>query len=163
MSQITMIWAMDRNRGIGIENRIPWRLPADMAFFKASTTGKTVVMGRKTFQSFKKALPNRRNVVLSRSADLVLEGAEVVTSVEEVLKRYGNEEDLMIIGGAEIYNLFMPYANKLLVTEIDEVFEGTDAFFPAYDESQWVLTNSRVGEQNEQNPYVYRFLTYERS
>jgi len=163
LSQITMIWAMDRNRGIGIENRIPWRLPADMAFFKSYTTGKTVVMGRKTFQSFPKALPNRRNVVLSRNSDLALEGAEVVTSVEEVLQRYGSEEELVIIGGAEIYNLFMPYANKLLVTEIDETFAGTDAFFPAYDESKWVLKDRRIGEQNEKNPYVYRFLTYERS
>lgn len=163
MSQISMIWAMDSNRGIGIENRIPWRLPADMAFFKSYTTGKTVVMGRKTFQSFPKALPNRRNVVLSRNADLALEGAEIVTSVEEVLERYGSEGELVIIGGAEIYNLFMPLANKLFVTEIDETFPGTDAFFPAYDESQWALTERKLGEQNEKNPYVYRFLTYERS
>ncbi|MBD3918973.1 dihydrofolate reductase [Paenibacillus sp. PR3] len=163
MSQISMIWAMDTNRGIGIQNRIPWRLPADMAFFKSYTTGKTVVMGRKTFESFPKALPNRRNVVLSRNADLALEGAEVVTSVEEVLERYGSEEELVVIGGAEIYNLFMPIANKLFVTEIDESFAGTDAFMPAYDESQWVLTDSKLGEQNEKNPYVYRFLTYERS
>jgi dihydrofolate reductase len=163
MSLISMIWAMDKNRGIGTQNRIPWRLPADMAFFKSYTSGKTVVMGRKTFQSFPKALPNRLNVVLTRSADLELEGAEVVASVDEVMQRYGSEEELVIIGGAEIYRLFMPIADKLLVTEIDETFAGTDTFFPAIDESQWVLTDHKTGEQNEKNPYIYRFLTYERS
>ncbi|EFM12112.1 Dihydrofolate reductase [Paenibacillus curdlanolyticus YK9] len=159
---ISMIWAMDRNRAIGIENRIPWRLPADMAFFKAYTTGKTVVMGRKTFESFPKALPNRRNVVLTRSAGLELEGAETVTSIEEALKRFENEKELVIIGGSEIYSQFIPYADQLLVTEIDGVFADTDAFFPALDWNDWELIESREGVRDEKNTYDYRFLTYKR-
>ncbi|WP_127531538.1 dihydrofolate reductase [Paenibacillus kobensis] len=160
---ISMIWAMDRERGIGIDNKIPWRLPADMAFFKAYTTGKTVVMGRKTFESFPKALPNRRNVVLTRTPGLALEGAETVGSVEEALSKYGAaEEELVIIGGAEIYGQFLPYADKLLITEIEDTFAGTDAFFPAYDETKWALAEMREGVRDEKNPYVYRFLTYER-
>ncbi|GFN32342.1 dihydrofolate reductase [Paenibacillus xylaniclasticus] len=156
---ISMIWAMDRQRGIGIDNKIPWRLPADMAYFKAYTTGKTVVMGRKTFQSFPKALPNRRNVVLTRSEGLAFEGAETVGSVEEALNKYGSEEELVVIGGAEIYDQFLPYADKLLVTEIDHIFEGTDAFFPEYDESKWKIVDIKVGVTDEKNPYNYRFLT----
>lgn len=160
---ITLIWAMDKQRGIGIENRIPWKLPADMSFFIKYTTGKTVIMGRKTFQSFPKPLPNRRNVVLTRDPALQLEGAEVVHSIDEAIQRYSDEEELVIIGGSEIYSQFLPYADKLLVTEIDETFAGTDAFFPAYDESEWVVAESREGVQDEKNPYVYRFYTYKRS
>ena len=159
---ISMIWAMDRDRAIGIDNKIPWRLPADMAFFKAYPMGKTVVMGRKTFQSFPKALPNRRNVVLTRTKGLRLEGVETVGSVEEALRKYGGEEELVIIGGAEIYRQFLPYADKLLVTEIDDTFAGTDAFFPAYDETKWALAETREGVRDEKNPYNYRFLTFER-
>lgn len=111
---ISMIWAMDRNRAIGIENRIPWRLPADMAFFKAYTTGKTVVMGRKTFESFPKALPNRRNVVLTRSAGLELEGAETVTSIEEALKRFENEKNWLLLADQKfIRSLFHMQINFL--------------------------------------------------
>ncbi|MWC28211.1 dihydrofolate reductase [Paenibacillus sp. MMS18-CY102] len=159
---ISMIWAMDRNRAIGIENRIPWRLPADMAFFKAYTTGKTVVMGRKTFESFPKALPNRRNVVLTRTAGLQLNGAETFSSIEEVLEQLQHEEEIVIIGGSEIYSQFIPYADKLLVTEIDASFVGTDAFFPDIEWNNWSLVESREGVRDEKNTYDYRFLTYKR-
>jgi dihydrofolate reductase len=152
---------MDRNRAIGRDNRLLWHLPADMAFFRKSTTGKTVLMGRKTFESLGRPLPNRRNVVLTRQKDLVLEGCEVIHDLEEALGRYG-EEELMVIGGAEIYALAMPHADKLLLTEVETEIEGADAFFPLWDPHGWELTESVFREKDERNPYDCRFCTYRR-
>lgn len=125
---ITLIAAMDRNRTIGIGNKLPWRLPAEMALFTKHTLGKTVVMGRKTFESLPKPLKDRHNVVLTRQSDFVSEGCETVHSIEEVLSRFGAEE-LMVIGGTEIYTQFLPIADKLHLTAVDVEVAGGDAFF----------------------------------
>ncbi|CAH0121411.1 MULTISPECIES: dihydrofolate reductase [unclassified Paenibacillus] len=158
---ISLIWAMDRNRTIGVDNKLPWRLPADMAYFKRQTSGKTVLMGRKTFESIGKPLPNRTNVVLTRSRDFRHEGCTIVRSLEEALA-LAEREPLMVIGGAEIYRLLLPYADRLLVTEIDHSFAGGDAFFPEWDEDEWRIVESVPGTIDEKNIYPHTFVTYER-
>jgi dihydrofolate reductase len=161
---ITLIAAMDRNRTIGKGNAMPWRLPSEMAFFKANTLGKTVLMGRKTFESLgSKPLPNRRNVVLTRQEGLELEGCEIVHSVEEAISRYGQEdEQLMIIGGTEIYGQFLPYADTILLTEVETEIQGGDAKFPAFDSKEWKRTVGERKERDERNAFAFTFVTHTR-
>lgn len=162
MPKITMIWAQDTNGLIGQDNALPWRIPADMAYFKQETLGKPVVMGRKTWESFGgKPLKDRQNIVLTRDASWTAEGAHVVHTVEEALTASVGEE-VMIIGGSQIYELFLPLADRLRVTQVQEAFEG-DAFFPTVDWSEWKLTESTEGPRDEKNKYVYVFEIYERS
>ncbi|MFF2887428.1 dihydrofolate reductase [Paenibacillus sp. NPDC057967] len=158
---ITLIAAMDRNRAIGVRNTLPWRLPGDLAYFKRMTTGKTVLMGRKTFESLGKPLPNRRNVVLSRQTDLHLEGCEVIHNLEDAIQMFG-EEDLMIIGGAEIYALALPHADRILLTEVETEVDEADAYFPVFDESAWRLASSEFKAKDDRNPYDFTFQNYER-
>lgn len=158
---ITLIWAMSRNGAIGRNNQLPWRLPADLKFFKAQTTGKTIVMGRKTWESLgRKPLPNRHNVVITADASYTAEGADVVHSVDEALA-YAKRGELMVIGGAGVFQHFLPLADRLLVTRIDEDIEG-DVFFPHFAWEDFELVHEEPGVRDEKNPYDYRFLTYER-
>ncbi|QHW34536.1 dihydrofolate reductase [Paenibacillus rhizovicinus] len=157
--KITMIAAMAEDRVIGVNNEMPWHLPAEMAHFRRSTTGKTIVMGRKTLESFGGALKNRRNVVLTRSEAYRPDGAETVHSVEEAMTRFGGEEELMIIGGAQVYSQFLPYADKLLLTEVHAAFEG-DARFPVVDESEWQAVNREFHAKDEKNAYDFTIITY---
>ncbi|URJ51714.1 dihydrofolate reductase [Paenibacillus polymyxa] len=159
---ISMIWAMAQNGVIGRDNKLPWRLPRDMAFFKEQTINKTVLMGRKTWESFGgKSLPNRRNVVLTRDQCYQVEGAEVIHSLEEGLQ-LAKQEELMVIGGAEIYALFWPHADRLIVTRIEETFEG-DTTFPELDWNGWNIVNETPGIKDDRNPYEYRFVVYEKT
>lgn len=158
---ITLIWAMSRNGAIGRNNQLPWRLPADLKFFKAQTTGKTMLMGRKTWESMgSKPLPNRHNVVITADASYEAEGADVVHSVDEALT-YAERGDLMVIGGAGVFQHFLPLADRLLVTRIEEDIEG-DVFFPHFSWEDFELVHEEQGVRDEKNPYDYRFLTYER-
>ncbi|QYR19025.1 dihydrofolate reductase [Paenibacillus sp. sptzw28] len=160
---ITMIAAMAHNRAIGVDNRMPWRLPAELAHFQRSTLGKTVLMGRKTFESLGKPLKNRLNVVLTRSSSCVPEGCEVVNSVQEALERYAASSDteLVVIGGAEVYKQFLPYADKLLLTEVEAEIDG-DAFFPSFNENEWMVTDSEAYSKDEKNAYNFYIRTYVR-
>jgi dihydrofolate reductase len=159
---ISMIWAMAQNGVIGRDNKLPWRLPRDMAFFKEQTINKTVLMGRKTWESFGgKSLPNRRNVVLTRDLRYQTEGAEVIHSLEEGLQ-LAKQEELMVIGGAEIYSLFWPHADRLIVTRIEETFEG-DTTFPELGWNGWNIVSETPGIKDDKNPYEYRFVVYERT
>ncbi|WP_099222212.1 dihydrofolate reductase [Listeria costaricensis] len=157
---LTFIWAQDEQGAIGKDNRMPWHLPADLRFFKEQTTGKTIVMGRKTYESLGKALPNRENLVLSRSRDLRLSDAEVVHEVEPILAR-AKTEDIFICGGAEIYRLFMPYVDRLIVTKIAATFSA-DTKFPEVDWSKFTETSRMENKKDEKNPYDYTFVTYVR-
>ncbi|GIO31183.1 MULTISPECIES: dihydrofolate reductase [Paenibacillus] len=158
---MTYILAMGKNRVIGRDNALPWRLPRDMAFFKEQTMGKKVLMGRKTWESFgAKPLPGRTNIVMTRDPQYTAAGAQVIHTVEEAVETSRGEE-VMVIGGEEIYRLLMPYADRLLITEIDETFEG-DTFFPEIDESEWKCIQEVQGIRDEKNPFDYRFCTYER-
>ncbi|WP_018752815.1 dihydrofolate reductase [Paenibacillus sanguinis] len=158
---ITLIWAMSSNGAIGLNNQLPWRLPADLKFFKAQTIGKTILMGRKTWESMgSKPLPGRRSVVLTGDHSYVAEGAEIVHSVAEALE-FAADEELMVIGGAGVFKHFLPLANRLLVTRIDENIQG-DVFFPHFDWDEFKLVHEEQGTKDEKNPFNYRFLTYTR-
>lgn len=158
---ISMIAAAASNGVIGANNRLPWRLPAEMAYFVDQTKGKTVLMGRKTFESLKGPLKNRTNVILSRTLADAPEGCELVRSAEEALMRYGGEE-LMVIGGEEIYRLMLPYADRILLTEIGQAFEG-DARFPELSPNEWKPVSRTPGVRDEQNDLPYEFVVYERT
>jgi dihydrofolate reductase len=158
---ITLIAAMARNRVIGRDNGLPWRLPDDLKFFMRSTLGRTVLMGRRTFESLPGGpLKNRLNVVLTRQADYRPDGCEVVHSVEEALSRYGDGE-LMVAGGAEVYGWFLPHADRMLLTEVDAEVEG-DARFPEWNPAEWVLVESEQHPADERHVYSFRFNTYVR-
>lgn len=156
---ISLIFAMDKNRLIGKENRLPWKLPADMAYFREVTTGHTVIMGRKTFEAIGKALPGRRNIVITREKAYFAPGCEVLGSVEEVLKNV--KDEAFVIGGAEIYKAFLPYCKRLYITLIDAEFEG-DTYFPEIDYKDWLLVKKDVFESGGENPYNYGFMVYEK-
>jgi dihydrofolate reductase len=155
-----LIWAMDRNGLIGREGRLPWHLPAELAYFRRTTMGHPVIMGRKTFESLGKPLPGRRNVVLSRNPDFRPEGAEVAHDVPDVLERFRGVP-FFVIGGAQIYRAFLPLADKLYVTRIDHAFEG-DEHFPEVDWHAWRLVSDEPGPSDERNAYPFRFQVYER-
>jgi len=157
---ISLIWAMDKQRLMGANNQMPWHLPADMAWFRQHTLGKSILMGRKTFDSLGKPLPKRKNIVLSRQADLQIDGCEVVHSIEQALNTHQDEE-LMVIGGAEIYALALPFAQRLYCTTLEAEFKG-DAWFPAIDLSAWQPAHHESHQPDEKNSCAYHFDIYER-
>ena len=160
---ISIIAAMGTNRVIGRGNGLPWNLPADTRFFKETTRGHPVIMGRKTFDTMGKPLPGRRNIVITRRPHLEIPGAEVVSSLEAALSLVNvQEEEVFIIGGSEIYAMALAIADRMYLTLIHESFEG-DTFFPEFDESDWVVVSRRDREADERNPHAFSFLTYERS
>ncbi|WP_010274120.1 dihydrofolate reductase [Paenibacillus senegalensis] len=161
MPRWTLIAAMDKNQLIGKDNDMPWSLPKDLAYFMRTTLGYPVVSGRKNFEAMKGPLRGRRNIVLTRNQDYKCEGAEVVHSKDEAITLLNSEEEVFIIGGAEIYKMFMPDADRLLLTLIDHEFEG-DTYFPEIDHSVWEMTESVPGVTDEKNPYRYEFTVWAR-
>lgn len=157
---ISIIFAMDRNRLIGKNNSLPWHLPGDLAYFKKVTLGHAVIMGRKTYESIGRPLPGRRNVIVTRNQDYTADGCTICRSIGEALDLCSDEE-AFVIGGADIYSKFLPYADRLYITLIDQEFEG-DTYFPEIDYSVWKLVSRTMGEKNEKNPYTYSFLVYEK-
>lgn len=158
---ITLIVAMDRHHGIGKNNRMPWHIAEDFAFFKRYTTGKPVVMGRKTWDSLpKKPLPNRRNVVLSRQANWQAQGAERVNSVQAALLLLQNEPEIVVMGGAQIYTEALPLSTDLRVTEV-RLSVDADAFFPQIEPSEW-QEMSRKSHVCAQNQIAFDFVHYQR-
>ena len=159
---ISMIAAMDKNRLIGNGPDIPWQLPADRRHFRDMTIGKPVVMGRKTFETLKRPLGKRRNIILTRNtAYKAPEGCIVTHSVEEVLNICKDSEELMICGGAPIYEAFLAHADRLYLTQVHATFEG-DVYFPEFDMEAWREVKRIDGESDEKNPYSYSFLFLER-
>ena len=134
---VSMIAAVGKNLELGKNNNLIWHFKEDMKFFKDTTMGHTVVMGRKTFESLPKALPGRKNIVISSNAEYQAQGATVVTSVEEALQIADNEE-IFVIGGGKIYAEFLPYADKLYLTEIDAECEDADTYFPQFNKSDYI-------------------------
>ena len=159
-SHLTIIVATDAERGIGINNSLPWRLPEDMAYFKRTTSGHPVIMGRKTFDSLKRPLPNRRNIVISRNPDWRHEGVESVTSLDAAI-RLLDGANAFIIGGAQIYAEALPLTDRLIITEIGKRF-ACDTFFPSIDAQQWKEV-ARERYHSEQNEFDYAFVTYQRN
>lgn len=158
---LSLIVAMDRNRGIGLQNRLPWHLPADLRHFKTVTNGHTVIMGRKTYESIGKALPNRRNVVVSRSADYKAEGCEVLNNLQDAIVVCKDEAEVFVIGGSEIYGQALALANKLYITRVDTVTEA-DAFFPPFHETEWELIHLEEHQADPKNQFDYSFCIYQR-
>ena len=158
---ISIIAAMDRNRLIGNNNQLPWHLPADFAHFKSTTMGKPVIMGRKTYESIGKPLPGRTNIVLSRNPATEFEGVECVSSFEEAVALVPDAEEVMVIGGSKIYEMLLPQVNRLYFTYVDAEFEG-DAWFPEFDENQWLQKEAVVRKADEKNLYDCHFVTLEK-
>jgi dihydrofolate reductase len=158
---ISLIAAVARDGAIGYQNRLLYWLPNDLKRFKALTSGHTIIMGRRTFESLPNgALPNRRNIVLSRSTQS-LAGAEVFPSIKSALKTCG-DEDVFVIGGASVYSQAMPLADRLCLTEVDDVPAHADAFFPAFSADQWEEAWSEAHATDERHAYAYRFVDYVR-
>lgn len=157
---ISLIFAMDHNRGIGLNNRLPWHLPEDLRFFKNITLGHTVLMGRKTYESIGKSLPGRTNLILTQNESYRATGCEIVHSGTEVAARYRDEE-LFVIGGAEVFRLLMPEAARLYITRIECEF-AVDTYFDRLPEGEWKLVSSEQGVKDGRNPYDYYFEKYER-
>ena len=159
---LSIIVAINQKLAIGFENRLIYRVPNDLKRFKALTTGHTIVMGRKTFESLPKgALPNRRNIVLSRQ-DLHLPGAECFHSLAEALEACRTEEEVFIIGGASLYREALPLSDRLYLTEIEDADQPADTFFPAIDPNAWDEKNRECHPADEKHLYPYCFIDYER-
>lgn len=163
---LSLIAALAENRVIGIDNSMPWHLPGDFKYFKATTLGKPIIMGRKTWDSLGRPLPGRLNLVVSRQPDLQLQGAEVFASLDAAIERAEawafeqGADEIMLIGGAQLYELGLGQADRLYLTRVALQPEG-DAWFPAYDEGQWQLVSNTPNEATDGKP-AYAFEVWER-
>lgn len=164
MPNLTIIVAYDAERGIGINNTLPWRLPEDLARFKRITTGHAIIMGRKTFESIGRPLPGRRNIVLTRNINWQHDGVETVNSLQAALQlidNINNTAEAFVIGGSAIFTQALPLCNKLLITEIHRTLL-CDTFFPIINNEVWQETE-REAYHSDQNAFDYAFVTYKKS
>ena len=161
MTQLSLIVAMDENRLIGSANGLPWRMPADLEFFKRTTMGKPIVMGRVTFDSIGRALPGRRNVVVTHDPYFDAAEIEVVGGIDEALALCADAEEIMLIGGASLYRQTLHRATRLYLTRIHHSFEG-DTWFPDFDESDWQLESEQKFEADSSNPYAFSLQKFVR-
>ena len=161
---VSLIAALAEKRVIGLDGKMPWHLPADLAYFKRSTMGCPVIMGRKTYDSIGKPLPGRRNIVLSRDLKLVLPGCDVFANIHDALDSADNENaaEVFIIGGQQLYEQALPMADKLYLTHIEARFEG-DTFFPDYTEFKWRQVSLEKHPADARNLWAYRFEQLERA
>ena len=160
---ISIIVAIAQNYAIGKKGDLLCHLPADLKHFKEITSGKTVLMGERTFYSLPKhPLPNRRNIVLTDVQGKTFEGAEAVYSLEELCAKVQGEEEAFVIGGGMVYRQMMPRADKLYITHIHHSWEDADTFFPEIKETEWKLISSEEHQADEKNPYDFTFCTYNR-
>ena len=160
---LSLIVAIANNNVIGKGNALIWHLPNDLKRFKEITSEKTIIMGRKTFESLGRILPKRKHVVLCKSGCLNIddERVEIVKDIAELDKYINDDEEHFLIGGATIYKLLLDKVNKMYITYIYEDFEG-DAFFPEFDEKEWEIVDKEKGIRDEKNPYDYEYITYKR-
>lgn len=158
---LSIIAAVARNRVIGVENRLPWHLPADLKHFKSLTLGKPILMGRKTFESIGKALPGRRNIVISHNSHYLAPECEVVSSLAGALSLTTNDQEVMLIGGAQLFEQALAQADYLYLTLIHHDFLG-DTYFPEWDHSAWKEIMRVDCAAHCDNPYPYSFLTFQR-
>ncbi|MGF7082643.1 dihydrofolate reductase [Mucilaginibacter sp. UYCu711] len=158
---VSIVVAIGQNNAIGKDNKLLWHLPKDLKHFKEITTGGTVIMGRKTYDSVGRPLPNRRNIIITRQ-QIEIKGCEVVNSVEAALDLCRDEDEVFIVGGAEIYKLAMPLTDKIFLTIVRENFEA-DTYFPEIKEAIWKETARQDHEPDEKNPLPYSFITLERA
>ncbi|WP_029408013.1 type 3 dihydrofolate reductase [Thiomicrorhabdus sp. Milos-T2] len=160
--KIAMIAAMAKNRVIGLDNDMPWHLPDDLKFFKATTTGKPVIMGRKTFESIgSKPLPNRANYVISRQTDFETNGATLCASVDAALAELSEQDEVIIMGGGQLYNMMLPKADKLYLTLIDTEIEG-DTLFPDWTKLAWNELSREYHPKDERHSFAFDFVVLEK-
>ena len=158
---VSIIVAIAEHRAIGAKNNLLWNLPNDMKRFKELTTGHTVIMGRKTFESLPKgALPNRTNVVITRKNDASFEHCEVFNDLKTAIDKHKDEKEVFIIGGANIYEQAMIFAEKLYITNVHYFFENADTFFPEIDKNEWIMIEREEFRSDEKHLYPYTFKTY---
>lgn len=159
--KISIIAAMDQDCVIGINNQLPWKLPADLQWFRRQTMGKPVLMGRTTYESIGKPLPGRLNIILTREKDYAVEGAVVAHHLDEAMAAAGAVDEVMVIGGAALYEQMLGLADRLYLTQIHRHFAG-DAWFPRIDPEEWVEIERSDCQADERNPYDYSFMILER-
>lgn len=165
---LALIAAYAQNRVVGINNQLPWHLPEDLKYFKRVTTGKAVIMGRKTYESIGRPLPNRTNIVITHNPDFSAPGIVVVNSLQAAIDHAENvntingEDEIMVIGGAAIYELALPMADRLYLTHVHAEVEG-DAYFPEVDFADWKQVAKEDYAASETNPYDYSFAVYEKA
>jgi dihydrofolate reductase len=160
---LSLIVAVSKNNVIGKNNELIWHLPDDLKRFKELTSGHTIIMGRKTFESLGRILPNRKHVVISKSGKLDIDDdrVEVVSNISEIDKYILDDDEHFVIGGAAMYKIFIEKVTKMYITRINQNFEG-DAYFPKFDEDDWLVIENKKGVRNEANPYDYNYITYVR-
>ncbi|MFT5593903.1 MAG: dihydrofolate reductase [Oceanicoccus sp.] len=165
--KVALIAAYSQNRVVGLDNNLPWHLPEDLQYFKRCTSGKAIIMGRKTFDSIGRPLPNRTNIVITRNTQFKAEGVKVVSNLEEAIEMatavndVNGVDEVMVIGGATIYELALPLADRLYLTHVHARIEG-DAYFPEIDFSTWHEVQRADYAASENNPYDYSFVVYEK-
>lgn len=158
---LSIIVATANENVIGKDNKLIWHLPEDLKRFKEITSGHTIIMGRKTFESLGRVLPNRKHIVLCNDTQMNIENenVEVVDDISKLDKYINSDEECFVIGGATIYKLLMTYANKMYITKINESFEG-DVYFPEIKSAEWKEISREKGLTNEENPFDYEYITY---
>ena len=163
--ELVLVAALDREHAIGKGNTLPWHLPDDLKRFKALTLGKPLLMGRRTAESLGRALPGRRNLVLTRSGRVPFDGMEAVASLDAALdiSRDDGTDVLCVIGGGEIYGLCLPRATRMHLTHVDTVVEGADAFFPRIDASDWQVLHRESHPADARHAHAYEFVDYARA
>ena len=159
MNNLNLIAAVGKNRELGKDNDLIWHLKEDLKYFKEKTNNNTIIMGRKCFESLPGLLPNRKHIILTNNKNYIVNGALIMHNIEEVLEYVKNtNETCFIIGGAKIYEIFLPYCNNLYLTEIDDE-KDADVYFPKFDKNMY---NSEIVEENEENNIKYKMLVYRR-
>ena len=158
---LSIIVAIANENVIGKDNKLIWHLPEDLKHFKQITSGHKIIMGRRTFESLGRILPNRKHIILCNDMEMDIEdeNVEVLDDISKLDKYINSDEECFVIGGATIYKLLMPYANKMYITKINKDFEG-DVYFPEIKEEEWKETSKEKGLKNEQNPFDYEYITY---
>ena len=162
MTRISLIVAMAKNRVIGADNKIPWHLPNELRLFKSLTMGHHIVMGRRTYESINRLLPGRTTVIVTRQRDYEVPGAVVAHSVEEALAACRGDDEVFVIGGAELFRETLPIADRLHLTVVDAEPAG-DTFMPEIDMSAWRETSSQSFRPDEKHAHAYRYAVYDRA
>lgn len=153
---VTLIAAMGKNHAIGLNGTMPWHLPAELQHFKQATMGKAILMGRKTWQSIGRPLPGRQNIVISRNPDFRAAGAEVASSLAAAIE-IAQADEIMVIGGGQLYSLALPLAQRMLLTLLD-IEPSADTWFPKWDDEQWQQTSEQHYKADEKNKLAYRIV-----
>jgi dihydrofolate reductase len=159
---LSIIAALSHHRVIGKDNQLLWHLPNDFSWFKKITMGKPIIMGRKTYDSIGKPLPGRRNLVITRNADLSIQGCEIVTSIQQALDATKDDEEVMVIGGAHLYEQFLPHVDRLYLTLVDANLDG-DVYFPDYTSMNWKEIRREEHPADDRHAYPYSFVVFDKA